>query len=81
MCLGIPGVVVEVRGRLAVVDFGGVRREVDATLERVSPGDHVIVHAGMIISKLSPEEAEETIRVWRELIEAISSGEESEGAR
>lgn len=71
MCLGIPGKVVEVKGRVAVVDFGGVKREVDATLEDVEPGDYVIVHVGMIISKMDPKEAEETIRIWKEMLEVI----------
>ncbi len=74
MCLGIPGKVVEVRGRMAVVDFGGVRREVDASLENVTPGDYVIVHAGIVISKLDPEEAQKTIEVWQELARALQAG-------
>ncbi len=72
MCLGIPGVVVEVKGTIAIVDFGGVKREVDSLLvPNIKPGDYVIVHAGAIISKLSPEEAEETIKAWREVLEAL----------
>ncbi|RLE87232.1 MAG: HypC/HybG/HupF family hydrogenase formation chaperone, partial [Thermoprotei archaeon] len=72
MCLGIPGVVVEVRDTIAIVDFGGVKREVDSLLvPNIKPGDYVIVHAGAIISKLSPEEAEETIKAWREVLEAL----------
>ncbi len=71
MCLGIPGKVVEVRDRIAVVDFGGVLREVDATLEEVNPGDYVIVHVGVIISKVDPETARETIEAWEELIRTL----------
>ncbi len=71
MCLGIPGRVVEVRGRRAVVDFNGIKREVDATLESVSPGDYVIVHVGMIISKVNEEEAREMIEAWQELLKSL----------
>ncbi len=71
MCLGIPGKVVEVKDRTAIVDFGGVSREVDATLEDVKPGDYVIVHVGAIISKIDEEAARETIEVWKEMIEAL----------
>ncbi|MCD6114613.1 MAG: HypC/HybG/HupF family hydrogenase formation chaperone [Thermoprotei archaeon] len=72
MCLGIPGVVVEVKELTAIVDFGGVKREVDKLLvPDVKPGDYVIVHAGAIISKLSREEAEKTIEAWKEVLEAL----------
>lgn len=74
MCLGIPGVVVEVHEYTAVVDFGGVKREVDRLLvPDVKPGDYVIVHAGAIISKLDPKEAEEVINTWKEVIEALET--------
>ncbi len=71
MCLGIPGRVIEVKGRRALVDFNGIRREVDATLEEVSPGDYVIVHVGMIISKVNEEEAKDMIKTWQELLESL----------
>ena len=71
MCLGVPGRVVEVKGRTALVDFGGVVREVDATLEDVKPGDYVIVHVGVIISKLDEETAKETIRIWEEMVKSL----------
>lgn len=72
MCLGIPGRVVEVKGDKAVVDISGIKREVDALLvPDVKPGDFVIVHAGAIISKISREDYEETIKYLRELAEVM----------
>lgn len=71
MCLGIPAKVVEVRGEVGIVEFGGVRKEVDASLVDVKPGDYVIVHAGAMISRLSPEEAQETIKLWEEVIRKL----------
>ena len=63
MCLGIPGLVVERLdgpadlGR-AVVEFGGVRRVVCiACVPEVQPGDYVIVHAGLAISRVDGDEA------------------------
>lgn len=67
MCLGIPGLVKEVMGRRALVDFGGIIREVDATLEEVSPGDYVLVHVGVIIAKIDEEEAKEIMRIFEEI--------------
>lgn len=72
MCLGIPARVVKVLGDTAIVDFGGVRREVDILLQPdVKEGDYVIVHAGAVISKLSIEEAEKTLKIWEEVMLAL----------
>ena len=73
MCLGVPGRVVEVKDEFtAIVDFGGVRREVDISLVDVEPGDYVIVHAGIAISKLDMEEAKELLNLWRQVLEEMS---------
>jgi hydrogenase expression/formation protein HypC len=68
MCLGIPGKVLEVRGNIALVDFGGVTREVDASLEEVAPGDYVLVHVGMIIAKIDEKEAMEISKLLSEIL-------------
>ncbi|ALL00451.1 [NiFe] hydrogenase metallocenter assembly protein HypC [Pyrodictium delaneyi] len=73
MCLGIPAEVKDVKGNIAVVDFGdGVLREVDAgAIEDLKPGDLVIVHAGVIIEKINEERAKEMIQVFDELISEL----------
>ena len=79
MCLGIPGKIIEQfkKGdtRMGKVDFDGVQLDVclEATPE-AELGDFVIVHAGFAISKLSPEEARETLDILRE-IDAMQSDE------
>lgn len=73
MCLGIPGQVVEtpaeVNGLLyGKVEFNGVRRPVClACVPEVVPGDYVIVHAGIAISRLDTAEAERLLQHLREL--------------
>ncbi len=70
MCLAVPGKVVEVKGEVAIVDFGGgVKREVILALlnNEVKPGDYVLVHTGYAIQILDQKEAEETLKLWREL--------------
>jgi hydrogenase expression/formation protein HypC len=70
MCLGVPGRLVERlpdRDGLAcgLVEFAGLRRAV--CLECVPDagiGDHVIVHAGLAISRLDAAEAQ---RLWEHL--------------
>lgn len=70
MCLAIPMQVVEIEEDRGMVEQGGVRRPVDLRLlEEVNIGDYVIVHAGFAISRLDTEEAEETLRLFAELIE------------
>jgi len=66
MCLAIPAKVVELRdGDLAVIDLGGVRKEISlALVEGVVPGDFVIVHVGYALQKLDPEEAEKTLALF-----------------
>jgi len=63
MCLAIPARVVEVaENDQAIVDLGGVRKDVSlALVEDVKVGDYVIVHVGYALTRLDPEEAEKTL--------------------
>lgn len=63
MCLGVPGQIVELEGTTAVVDFGGVRRNValDLVDDEVVLGDHVLVHVGFAIRRIAPEDLSETL--------------------
>jgi hydrogenase expression/formation protein HypC len=71
MCLAIPGRVVEIvdeAGRLAKVEVGGVRRNVNiALLDAVGVGDYVLIHVGFALSKVDEHEALETLRLLEEL--------------
>jgi len=72
VCLGIPGEVLDVRDRhgmrYAKVRFGGITREVCVTcVPDVAPAEFVLVHVGMAISKIDPDEAARTYRVLEEL--------------
>ena len=70
MCLAIPAKILEIRGSHARVDFGwGVIREVDISLVDADVGDYVLVHAGYAIQVMDKEAAEETIRIWRMILE------------
>jgi len=74
LCLGVPGIVVEVKKdeKEAIVDFGGIRKEVDAFLvDDLKPGDYVIVHAGAIIAKISEQEYKEIKEAFDELLKAL----------
>jgi hydrogenase expression/formation protein HypC len=69
MCLAIPAKVLEVQGDIARVDFGqGVAREVNVMLVDANVGEYVLVHAGYAIQVVDQEAAEESLRLWRELL-------------
>jgi hydrogenase expression/formation protein HypC len=77
MCLALPVRVVEVgAGDTAIVDLGGVRKEISlALLADVQVGDYVILHVGYALSKLDPEEAEKTLALFAEMnAEAATAG-------
>ena len=70
MCLAIPAKVLEIQGDVAKVDFGqGVAREVNVMLVDARVGEYVLVHAGYAIQTLDQEAAEESLKIWREILE------------
>jgi hydrogenase expression/formation protein HypC len=66
MCLALPVRVVELRdGDMAIVDLGGVRKEISlALVEDVAEGDYVILHVGYALTRLDPTEAERTLETF-----------------
>jgi len=69
MCLAIPAKVLKVQGDIAKVDFGqGVARDVNVTLVEARVGEYVLVHAGYAIQVIDKEAAEETLRLWEEIL-------------
>lgn len=73
MCLAVPGKVVqwleaEPPFRRASVQFGQVRREVSMEcVPAARTGDYVLVHAGIAISTVDPEEARRMLELLEEL--------------
>lgn len=74
MCLGVPGRVVEVRERTAIVDFWGVRREtrLDVIDEPVVPGDYILNHVGFAIRKIPASDIQETLALYDMLMKEAS---------
>ena len=72
MCLAVPGQVVEFReDHMAVIDYGGTRREANVMYVQPKLGDWVIVHAGFALQILDEKEARETLDLWDEAIDAF----------
>lgn len=68
MCLAVPAEIVELKeGCVAVIDVGGVRRDISVMLvDDAVPGDFVLVHAGFAIEKIDAAEAAATMRILEE---------------
>ena len=73
MCLAVPGKVLrwithEAPFASAEVQFGGVSREVSlACVPEANVGDYVLVHAGLAISRVDPQEAAKLLQALEEL--------------
>ncbi|MFO0876719.1 MAG: HypC/HybG/HupF family hydrogenase formation chaperone [Gemmataceae bacterium] len=73
MCLGVPGQIVELLPEVdglaqGLVEFAGIRRSVClACVPEAIVGDHVIVHAGLAISRLDAEEASRLLDHLRQM--------------
>lgn len=85
MCLAIPGKIVEWKDReppllLAVVEFGGVRREISlACVPDAEVGDYILAHAGIAICRIDEAEAVRVLATLEE-IEAFEELQEPPAA-
>jgi len=69
MCLAIPMKVISLEGMSALTEVDGVTRQVRIDLlPEVQPGDYILVHAGLAISRLNTVEAEKTLELLRQLM-------------
>ena len=70
MCLAIPALIKTVQGLQAVADIDGVTREISLQLTpEAKVGDYVLLHTGYAISIIDEAEAEETLKLLKELSE------------
>ncbi len=75
MCLGIPMRIREIDGYVARCEAKGVERDVSLFMlqdENLETGDHVVVHVGYAIQKITPQEA----RTAWELYDQMLAGSE-----
>ena len=73
MCLAVPGKVTSIDEsnpelKMANVNFSGVSKEVCVQwLPDVQVGDYVLVHVGFALNKIDEKDAEETLKILREM--------------
>ncbi len=74
MCLAIPGKIERIYtsqdngASMAKVSFGGIVKDVSLEmLPEAEPGDYVLVHVGIAISRVDEEEAQQVFRYLQEM--------------
>ncbi|MFQ5645228.1 MAG: HypC/HybG/HupF family hydrogenase formation chaperone [Thiogranum sp.] len=73
MCLGIPMQIRAIDGFIAHCEAKGVTRDVSLFMlqdEPLEPGDHVVVHVGYAIQKISPQEARSAWELYDQMLAA-----------
>ncbi|MDD5052533.1 MAG: HypC/HybG/HupF family hydrogenase formation chaperone [Sulfuricurvum sp.] len=76
MCLSIPSKVVSIdtENNIATVDTMGVQRTAGLDLMEegsVQIGDYVLLHIGFIMNKIDEEDALESLRVYKEILDVM----------
>jgi hydrogenase assembly chaperone HypC/HupF len=78
MCIGFPGLVVDLQANAAVVETDGRRRRANTMyLPEVEVGDWVIVAAGTIVERIDPSRAAEIQTLLNAAIDRESAGRRS----
>ena len=68
MCLAIPALIKTIEDKEADVDISGITRRISLWLTpEAGVGDYVLVHTGYAINILAQDEAEETLKLLREI--------------
>jgi hydrogenase expression/formation protein HypC len=78
MCMALPMRVLSVEGLVACCEAKGIEREVNlfqVQHESLRPGDHVLVHAGLAIQKLSEAQAAEAWALFDQILAALESAD------
>ncbi|MDA3946210.1 MAG: HypC/HybG/HupF family hydrogenase formation chaperone [Helicobacteraceae bacterium] len=80
MCLSIPSKVVKIdsESNIAIVDTMGVTRKAGLELvekEDIKVGDYVLIHIGFVMNKIDDEDALESLKVYKEILEIMDEDE------
>ena len=68
MCLAVPGKIIEIKDRVATVDYGAERRKAKILSEDFKVGDYVFVQMQIIVQKIPKDEALKAIESWNRII-------------
>ncbi len=80
MCLAVPAQIVELlENGMAKARVGESETYLTTSTmllpEEAAVGDYIIVHAGFALHKIREEDAQETLRLYREIIQTVDGDE------
>lgn len=79
MCLSIPSKIksIDEEMNMCVVDTMGVERSASLDLidQEVKVGDYVLLHIGFAMNKIDEEDALESLKIYREIIDKMEEEE------
>jgi len=68
MCLSIPAKILSIEGNTARASVGGTIINIGLhMIDDIKEGDYVLVHTGFALQKISDDEAQETLKLIREM--------------
>jgi hydrogenase expression/formation protein HypC len=73
MCLAVPMKITKIDGYQCTCEAKGIEREVSLFMlqhEVLEPGDHILVHVGYAIQKVSEQDAADSWALFDEIIAA-----------
>lgn len=78
MCLAVPGKIISIDTsiaelKMAKVDFGGITKNICVQWVDVSEGDYILAHAGMAISVIDNEQAEQTLADFETIARSLGN--------
>ena len=74
MCLAVPMKITAIDGYQCTCEAKGIQREVSLFMlqhEELQPGDHILVHVGYAIQKVSEQEAADSWALFDEVLAEI----------
>lgn len=72
MCLAIPARIKSIEDKEAEIEIGGISRRISLWLTpEARVGDYALVHTGYAINILDQEQAEETLKLLREIAQFV----------
>lgn len=71
MCLAVPMQITRINGFQCTCEARGIEREVSLFMlqdEALAPGDHILVHVGYAIQKVSEQDAADSWALFDEML-------------